>query len=304
MSAPTPRPAVPEALRPAVDLGDAVSLAARHPNLSEVDTRLSARRYLSAMWSHREFALTVPLGQLRARNQDTTLGRAWYLINPLLLISIYYLIFEVMLDIESRGDVEDYLPFLTVGVIAYGYTRGSVQAGAESIVRNRRLVGSLSFPRAILPLGALIGQTSAYLYALAAMSIAVLFMGQHPGWGWLLLPVALVVHGVMNLGLALFAARFNFHFRDFGNFLPYILRLGLYVSGIILPINANLVEHDLLRWLLQANPLYNVVEMTRQTVLGDPFIARHWWLGAGWALTLVLVGFAYFRRAEARYSGV
>ncbi len=298
------RPVVPDDLRPHPDHRQQAVASAADPDLVEIGAQVGLRRYLAQLWEHREFALTVPLGQLQARNQDTMLGRAWYLLNPMLLIAIYYLIFQVILGIEGRRGVENFLPFLTVGVIVYGYTRSSVQSGASSVVRSRRLVRSLFFPRTILPLGVLIAQTTTYLYALGTMLVLVLLMGEQPSWRWLLLPVALAIQAVLNLGLALFAARFTFHFRDFSNLLPFVLRLGLYVSGVIIPINDQLVPQDPLRWLLQANPVYNVLEMNRQLVLGTSFEPRVWIVGTLWAAVLLVAGFVYFRRAEDRYSGV
>ncbi len=276
----------------------------QQPRLRTVGYQGGMRSYLAELWSHREFAMTVPMGQLQARNQDKVLGRAWYLLNPMILVGIYYLIFQVILGIEERRGVEDYLPFLTVGVIAYTYTRSTVQFGSNSLVKSRRLVQSLSFPRTILPLGSAIAQTATYLWATGAMLGLVLLMGVRPGWSWLLLAPALVVHGMMNLGLALFAARFTFHFADFSNLLPFLLRLGLYVSGVLIPINADLIPNDALRWTLQINPIYNVLEMTRQSVLGTPLVARTWLLGTAWAVLLLAGGFAYFRRVEDRYSSV
>lgn len=297
-------PVIPEHLRPRQGLHDLGVGGNGLTGLCEIGAQVNLRDYLRQLWQHREFAVTVPMGQLQARNQDTVLGRLWYLLNPLLLIAVYYLIFGIILGIESRRGVENFLPFLTVGVIAYGYTRSSVQRGATAIVRGRRLVRSMYFPRSILPLGVLISQTVTHLYAIAAMLVLLMPMGERPLWTWALLPFVLVIQATLNLGLAFFAARFTFHFPDFSNLLPFVLRLGLYVSGVIIPINADLVPQDGLRLLLQANPVYHVLEINRQVVLGLPFEPVNWVVASSWAALLLVSGFAYFRRAEDRYSGV
>lgn len=296
-------PEVPEHLRPVQPPGDEVDLAAED-GLRSLGTRASLRTYLSEMWAQREFAATVPLGQLAAKNQDTVLGSAWNLINPLLLIAIYYFIFGVVLGIEERRGVDDYLPFLTVGVIAYNYTRASVHGGALTIVKNRKIVSSLYFPRAILPVSAMIAQTTAHLYAVAPMLAMVLLMGVRPSWSWLLLVPATLLHLVLNLGMAFFVARFTFHFRDFEKLLPYALRIGFYVSGVLIPINADLITDDTLRRVLELNPVYLVIETTRQAVLPTPVRSATWLAAGAWALGLLVIGFAYFRRAEGSYGRV
>lgn len=295
---------MPEPIRPDPALSERVAVASGDAALSLVGLRTSHLRYLKQLWEYREFAMTVPLGQLEARNQDKLLGKAWYLLNPMLLVAIYYLVFQVILGVESRRGIENYLPFLTVGVIAYTYTRATANAGAASVRRGRRMVQSILFPRAILPLGSTIAQTVTYLWALGAMIVLVLIMGERPTWLWLLIPVVLIVQGIMNVGLACYAARFTFEFPDFGNLLPFMLRLGIYVSGVLIPINPDIVANDRLRFWMQINPIYNVIEMTRQAVLGSRIEARVWLMGTAWALLLMITGFLYFRRAEDRYSSV
>lgn len=210
----------------------------------------------------------------------------------------------MVLGIEERRGVDDYLPFLTVGVIAYNYTRASVHGGALTIVKNRSIVSTLYFPRAILPVSAMIAQTTAHLYAAVPMLVMVLLMGVRPSWTWFLLVPVTVVHLILNLGIALVAARFTFHFRDFEKLLPYALRIGLYVSGVLIPINAELITNDVLRGVLQLNPVYLVIDATRQAVLSSPFDAQSWWGSAVWAALLLVAGLTYFRRAEGSYGRV
>lgn len=276
------------------------------PHLRRVGTRLPLRDYLRELWRRREFAVTVPLGELRAQNQDTALGQLWHLLNPLLLIGIYYLIFGVILGVEERRGVDFYLPFLIVGVITFDYTRSAAQAGARMIVKNRKLVQSIYFPRAILPLSALVSETVAHLYAIPLMLLLVSLVpgGPVPMWSWLLLIPLIVVQGAFNLGLSMIVARLSFHFRDVQQFLPYLLRLYLYVSGVIIPINADLIPNDLLRWALQVNPMFNLIELSRFAVLGTAVPPRVWWFGLGWPVVILLVGFWYFRRAESEYGSV
>lgn len=302
-SEPVAVPEVPDNLVPRDWRDDHFGVLAEQAHLRDAGGPVSVREYLARMWSFRHFMQLVALGRHEARHQSTRLGRLWYLINPLLLILIYYLLFAVVLGIEDRRGVDDYLPFLTVGVITYGFTRSSVHAGALALGRGAALVRSLSFPRAILPLGSVIGQGVPHLYAVVVMLAVLPVMGQAPSVRWLLLPVVLVVQAVLNLGLAFIAARLTFEVPDLVNLLPFVLRLGLYVSGVLVPINEALFPRDGVRWLLQANPVYSVLEMTRQVLLDGPLDAAPWAIGVAWSLVLLTGGFAYFRRNEYRYSG-
>ncbi|MFP4634629.1 MAG: ABC transporter permease [Nitriliruptoraceae bacterium] len=280
-----------------------------YPHLRRVGAKLPLREYLRELWRRREFAITVPLGELRAQNQDTTLGQLWNLINPLLLIAIYYFIFGLVLDVEGRRGVDDYLPFLIVGVITFNYTRSSMQSGARMIVKNRRLVQSINFPRAILPISSIVAETISHLYALPVMMVLLLLtnLGSSeviPTWRWLLVIPIVAVQALFNLGLAMVVGRLSFHFRDVQNFMPYALRLWFYMSGVLIPITADVIDNDTIRFILQLNPAWSIIEIMRDALLYQTTAGWKWGLALGWTVVLLIGGFIYFRRAENEYGRV
>ena len=282
---------------------------ATYPQLRRVGAKLPLRDYIRELWRRREFAITVPLGELRAQNQDTSLGQLWNLLNPLFLIAIYYFIFGFVLGVEGRRGVEDYLPFLIVGVITFNYTRSAMQSGARMIVKNRRLVQSINFPRAILPISSIVSETISQLYALPVMLILLLLTNLTdsvviPTWYWLLLPLILVIQALFNLGLAMTVGRFAFHFRDVQNFMPYALRLWFYMSGVLIPITEELIANDTLRFILQLNPAWSIIEISRDALLYQMAVGWKWGLAGGWTVLLLIGGFLYFRQAENEYGRV
>jgi teichoic acid transport system permease protein len=284
--------------------------AAEWPELREVGVRLPLRLYLAEVWRRREFAVTVPLGELRAQNQDTLLGQMWHLLNPLMLIGIYFFLFQVVLGIQERRGVENFLAFLTVGVITFNYTRSAIQSGARMIVKNRKLVQSINFPRAILPLSSMVAETISHFYAIPVMFAMVMLApggvfeegGLRPMWTWLLIVPVVLIQLLFNLGAAMITARIAFHFRDVQQFLPYLLRLTLYASGVIIPLA--IIEQDLIRQILQLNPIYNIIEMARGAVLYGEVEPRPWIIGTSSTVLVLVCGFWYFRRAENEYGNV
>jgi len=284
-------------------------LLAQHPELRRVGTKLPLRDYLRELWIRREFAITVPMGELRAQNQDTSLGQLWHLLNPMLLIGIYYFVFGIVLDIEGRGGVDDYLPFLIVGIITFNYTRSSAQSGARMIVKNRRLVQSINFPRAILPVSSIVSETISHLYAIPVMLVLLLstnFLDEatvFPSLWWLLLIPIVALQALFNLGIAMAVARFAFHFRDVQNFMPYLLRLWFYMSGVLYPI-APLIETDWVRGVLYANPAWSIIEIARDALLYERVVGWVWALAIGWTFVSLIFGFWYFRQAESEYGRV
>ncbi|MBW3604526.1 MAG: ABC transporter permease [Actinobacteria bacterium] len=275
--------------------------SATWPSLRRIGVRGALSQYLKDLWRWRNFMITVPLNDMRAQNQDTFFGQLWHLLNPLMLALIYYVIFGVILGI-SRGGVENYPAFLIVGVITFNYTRTSLRSGARIIVRNRKLVQSVNFPRAALPISALLENIVSHVIAIGIMWLVLIATGISPSPAWLLVVPILIIQSLFNLGLAMFVARFAFHFRDTQQFLPYVLRIWFYVSGVLIPIEARFVTMPSARAVLQANPIYVIIDVSRDAFMYGVVDTQQLFVAAAWAVGLFVGGFLYFRRAEHEYG--
>lgn len=260
----------------------------------------SVRSYLRELWGRRQYATVVPLGDLRAQNMDTVLGNVWHLLNPLFLIGVYYLLFEVILDI-SRGGVENFITFLTVGIIGFHWTQKTVIAGAGAVVGNEGLIRSIRFPRAILPISTVVGQTLAFLPGVGVMVLVALATGEPPRLTWFYLIPIFVLQAVFNLGACFVAARMTDMFRDFQNVLPYVFRLLFYMSGVLYPVGA-FIDDGLLQRLFNANPMYAFISLVRGPILGSPMYDGMWLSAVSWTVGLLIAGFLFFRAGEGGYG--
>lgn len=255
--------------------------------------------YLRAIWARRQFAIAVPVGQLKAQNFDTAFGALWHLLNPLLMAGVYYLVFGLMLN--TRRGVDNFVIFLTIGVFVFHYTSKCIITGATAITKNVGLIRSISFPKAILPMSAVIGETVAFLPAIAVMLIIALLTGEPLAPSWLLLVPAFALQLTFNLGAALILARLTDHFLDVQQFLPYMIRLWLYFSGVFYVIDG-FIENPLYNAALKANPAYVYITLARNAVLAEPSPAALWASAAAWGITTLALGFIFFLRKEQTYG--
>lgn len=255
--------------------------------------------YLRSMWARREFAMAVPLGQLRAQNFDTVLGALWHLLNPLFLAGVYYLVFGVILN--TRRDVDNFVAFLTIGVFVFYFTSKCITSGASSITRSVGLIRSINFPRAILPLSSVIGETLAFLPAVLVMLVIALVTGEPPHLTWLLLVPIFAVQMVFNLGLSLVLARMSDHFLDVQQVLPYLIRIWMYFSGVFYVINAS-VTNPVLNLALKGNPAHVFITLARDAVLENRTNGKYWAVAVAWAVIVFVGGFIYFKARERSYG--
>lgn len=279
------------------------------PALRPIGAERRLKDYVRDLWDRREFAFTLPLGELRAQNQNSVLGQFWHLLNPLLLVFVYWLVFDVFLQrgeaISDRTSLfggDNYVGFLVAGIIPYTYTSKAMQSGARMIVANRKLVQTINFPRAVLPLSALLTETIAMGPALVVMFALLVLTGEPVTFSWLLIVPAFLLQTLFNAGLAFYTSRMTFHFQDVQQLLPYLLRLVFYLSGIIFAIDQ---VDEPFRTILLINPMNAFVNIYREATLTEPGGGPlSWEIALAWTVVIAVSGFLYFRAAEAEYGRV
>ena len=257
----------------------------------------STGEYLREVWRRREFAIVVPAQDLRAQNMDTALGQLWHLVNPALLVGVYFFIFGVLLD--TRRGVDNFLGFLIVGIVLFHLTQRVIQDAAVCMVRNIGLIRSIQFPRILLPLATVNGQTLAFLPALAVAIVAILITGERPSVRWVLLVVVLAAVYLFNLGAALVVARVGASVRDLPRLLPHVLRLLFYASGVIFSVDA-FVTSEAWRRAFAINPVYDFITCARWCLLGTSVDSSVIIGLLAWCAMLPVLGFIIFRSAERR----
>ena len=278
---------------------DAIPDQAGSDGLFAVGQPIPLRTYLRDLWRRRDYLLRVPLEDLRVQNAHTLLGNLWLLLNPMLQVAVYLLVFGVLIDLD-RG-VDDYLAFLTVGVFVFHQAQRTVSAGARSVVANVGLIRALRFPRAVLPIGSTIAQLISFAPVLVVMLVVTVGHGHLPATRWLALPGLVALLTAFGLGAGLLAARANHTYRDFENLLPFLFRLLFYLSGVLYSVD-RLVEDATLRALFALDPLYCLVTVWRWALLDSEAVGLVWLGAVVWPVVTLVVGFVAFRSREATYG--
>lgn len=267
--------------------------------LHDVGEREKTGAYLRSLWSRRDFALLVPIADLRARHMNTLLGQVWHVLNPLLMTAVYYFIFGVILKTD-RG-VDNFILFLTVGVFVYQFSQRSMMSGARAIRSNRGLIRSLQFPRALLVLTTIIEQALAFVPMILILILMALVTGEPASLRWFLLLPLLGVQVFFNLGGAFILARAADRFSDLLQVLPYVFRIMHYMAGVMFSVD-RFVDSPRLRALFDFNPFYAFVTLARAPLLGDPVEPILLVTITVWSSVLVIAGFIIFRAGEHTYG--
>lgn len=273
--------------------------AASH-GLKQVGTRPRFADYLKETWARRDFAFTMSLYASEAANARTRLGRWWLVLLPSLQAFAYGLVFGLILG-DLRPD--NFIPFLITGVFLFSFFSGSFSSGAKAITSNGGLLKTLSFPRILLPLAAVIRQFINFLPQLALLPLVMILFGQDITWDWFwLIPIALLML-VFSTGLAMISARLTVQVKDLGKLVPFITRILFYSSGIFFEIERVFANYPELLAVARLNPVYDFISLARGALVNgmemSPFL---WLVSSAWAFGVFIFGFFYFWKAEAKYG--
>lgn len=273
---------------------------ARQHGLKRVGARPEFLEYLAQAWSRRDFAFTLSLFANQAANARNRLGRWWVLLLPTIQAMVYGLIFGIILG-SNRPD--NFIPFLFTGVFLFSYFAGSFQSGASSVTGNVGLVRSLSFPRMLLPISAVMRQFFNLLPQLGLLLVALLLFQQDITWGWLALFPILFLMTMFAFGLAMVAARLTVHIQDLTKIIPFMVRVVFYSSGIFFSMERVLGDYPVVLQIMQFNPVYAFIELARGALLeGHEMTGFLWAVCASWAVGALLLGVLFFWKAEERYG--
>lgn len=277
-----------------------------HSESDLVDAHASSRpgTYLARVWERRSYAWYVAQSELRQRQITTVFGGFWHLLNPLLSIAVYFLVFGLILETDRGVDgVGGFLLFLTIGLFVFQYTQRAVTQSATSIVANRGLVQAIRFPRALLPLSATFTETLAAAPTFVVAYIVALAVGEAPTWSWLLLPFIVLWQLGFNIGAAMIAARVTTHFRDMQQLLPFFFRLLIYASGVFFSVE-DYVSGRALELVFVLNPVYGFIAMSRWAIMGMGVSVEVVVATSVWTLVALVGGFYWFKAAEHSYDRV
>ncbi len=237
------------------------------PDLTDVAGERSAWRRLADVWDFRWLLVDLVKRELRVRYKGSALGFAWTLLNPLLYLVVFSIVFRELLRVQ----VPRFGLFLLCGLLVWNFVAGSLNGAAGSIVNNRSVVLKVWFPREVLPLASVGAALVNLVLQGIVLAGGLLVLRNAPDWSrlpWLFAAVGVLV--VLCAGLGILVAALNVAFRDVEHLLEVILLAWFWLSAIVYPyasVSDRLGERE---WLAAANPALPSVVTFQRVVYHPP----------------------------------
>ncbi len=277
------------------------------PNRFDSDDIQSQWDKIREIIAYRNLLKNLVIRDLKARYKNSVLGIVWSLLNPLLMMTVYTVLFTVLIPNE---DIKIYPIFILVGLIPWQFHTATLMSGTGSIVNNSAIIKKVYFPRILLPTAAMLSNFVNFLLASVILFILLYAFGIGLTIHALWLPLILITQFVFLLGLVYIFSTLQAFYRDTLMILEVGLLAWFFLTPVFYPferfgtqaILGDYTPARIMRWL---NPMASIVDGYRTVLWGnmgsngpgpmDPLALLRTFVTA---VIIFIIGYTVFSRSE------
>ncbi len=189
----------------------------------------------------RELVSFLVRTQVKVRYKNSVLGILWSMLNPAMMIGIYYLVFAVILP----SGVPLFAVYLFSGLVVWNLFSTAIMTGTSAMVSNAGIVKKVAFSREVLPISAVGASLVFFFFQFIVVLIVEAAMRHSPAWGyvWVLIP-ALAALLVLSAALSLLLSAVNVYLRDVQHLVEVFIFLWMWLVPIIYPYEAHVAVFE------------------------------------------------------------
>jgi len=192
---------------------------------------------------------------LKARYRGSILGFLWSLLNPCLMMLVYWLVFSIYM----RFGMRNYHVFLFCGLLPWVWFSAALLEGCNAIISGGNLVKKVLFPAEILPMVVVFSYLVHFFLALPILLIFMYLAGITPGWNLLTLPVVILIQCLFTLAVVLMLSAFSVRYRDIQQILTNLITLWFFMNPIIYPFYQLPASASKLTAVMNLNPMIHII---------------------------------------------
>ena len=251
-------------------------------------------------WRYRELVLFLTWRDIKVRYKQAVLGIAWAVLQPLLTVLIFTVVFGVLLSTPS-SDLP-YPLFAFSALLPWQLFASALQRSSVSLVGNANLITKIYFPRLAIPLSSVFAALVDFGVSFLVLIGMMIFYQYWPGWNifWLIPILIMVIFTALSVGLWLSA--FNVQYRDVQHMVPFIIQVWMYASPIVYPID--IIPEGIWRLLYGLNPMVGIIQGFRWALLGAEQPDLTMLISIVVVIILLVSGLFYFRRMEKTFADI
>ncbi|HEX8271876.1 MAG TPA: ABC transporter permease [Longimicrobiaceae bacterium] len=256
---------------------------------------------LRELWAYRGLFFFLVWRDVKVRYAQTVLGAGWAILQPVLTMLVFTVIFGRFASIPSDG--VPYAVFSLAALVPWTYFSTALSGASNSLVSSTNLITKVYFPRLVIPFAPVLAGLVDFAVALLVLGAVMLFYGIVPGpLALVVVPLLVVAMMLTSAGVGCWLAALNIQYRDVKHVTPFLVQVWMYASPIVYPMS---LVPERYHGVYALNPMAGIVEGFRAVLLGTgavswPTIA----LSLGVGAVLFVTGSLYFRRTERVFADV
>jgi lipopolysaccharide transport system permease protein len=254
---------------------------------------------LGELWAYRDLFSLLAWRDVKVRYRQTILGVGWAVLQPLITILVFSLVFGRLAKVPSNG--VPYALYSYAALLPWTLFSGSLTRAANSLVSNASLLSKTYFPRLLLPIGSIVINLVDFGISLVVFGGLMAWYRFAPHPAALLLPLFLLYAVVAAVAFGVWLAALNVRYRDVQFALPFLVQIGLFVSPVVYPVT--LVPASV-RLLYDLNPMTLVIQGFRWGLLGDAAPSALMFISVPVVAILLVSGLFYFRSTERFFADI
>lgn len=255
---------------------------------------------LRELWEYRELLYFLVWRDIKVRYKQAVLGASWALIQPLVTIVIFSVIFGQLAKLPSDG--VPYPVFSFAGLLPWMLFSSTLSRISSSLVGNSNLLTKVYFPRLIIPLSALGAGLVDFGVAFVVLLGMMLYYGIFPTLLIVFIPLLTLLVLATALAVGLWCAALNVRYRDVQQLIPFLLQVWMYISPVAYSIS--LVPQGSWRLIYGLNPMTGVIQGFRWALLGGQPPDMLLSLSCVVVLVVLISGLMYFLRVEQTFADI
>lgn len=252
------------------------------------------------IWHQRELLYFLVWRDIKLRYKQTLLGSGWVVLQPLLNMAIFTLIFGVLIRVPSDG--VPYALFTFVAMVPWSFFSSGLTSASHSLVSSANLIKRVYFPRLIIPTASILSAMLDLMLTMMVLAGMMLVYRVTPTVNIVWLPLFVLLTLTASMGVGIWLAALNVQFRDVRFVVPFLTQFWMYATPIVWPISALPAEW---RFLIGLNPMAGVVEGFRWALLDTPMPPPLLFaLSTATSLVLLISGILFFRSMDDHFADI
>ena len=254
---------------------------------------------LKELFGYRDLFFFLVLRDIKVLYAQTILGFAWAILQPLVQIILFTIIFGKVARLPTEGI--PYFLFSTVAIIPWTYMSQAMLQSSQSLILQQNMLGKIYFPRLMFPLTPIFSKLIDFGISLIILLAVMLYYNVYPTWNLLFVPLFLILMMSIPAGFGMWLSALAIRYRDVKHAMPFVLRMLIYTAPIVYSASSIRGHY---RFLYSLNPIVGAIEGFRASLLGLPMPWQFIWPGMITAAFLLIGGTVYFKRMEWLFADV